>query len=439
MKLQKINSNSPHGIPHSLPVSKEVNKTNVLQNKINQFFYTMFLKVLNYCPLSVQYALYDKKMIRLPTTPAEFYAFPTALAERLLRGMKTPTTCGTSTSDESQLLVASPFKSLVFFHDSTVPSNEYGDHFHNSDHGGFGHGKDGTNFGAIFDGCGSSIWAMKAAQAFTEASLKELAKSHREIKGSLSEIKEKAVDLFRTIARASEAGNATGGFVVFERLSATGFQVNGAAVGDVAIIHVDRTRGSAFQLNQVDKNNPHDKRDPGGSICSSQPNDPDIQKPSVFSKPVHHQDFIILASDGLIDNIQEGQAEKIIPLIIFSPVFDKDLAELVKMKKPWLDQNPDSLPSKEDLKDFIGGIDKLDRNVDNEVVAKRLNKYIKMITSEATEFIYNANQSVSAMNKDPKISQEDQEGIKTAFKEKASSFPCKTDDCMIIVLSPSGQ
>lgn len=396
--------------------------------------------------------MYDKGFISPAENRHELALFPTALTNRLLEEAR-GTTRGTSHELGSQGWQISFGKSRVLLHESTVPKNEYGPVFRNMDRGIVGQ-KEGLNYGVVCDGAGSELYALQAAQSFAETIAKGLDKYSKELRVDLNAIKDEdevekaskelvkqAAQIFNEAASSIEvAGGATVVFATFGKTSSDSFFVNGAAVGDCAAIHIDRNQLSATQLNTVTKQDPHNKKDSGGQICAGVSNNEDISNASVFCQGIAKEDVVILTSDGLVDNIYEGQLEKIIPLIIFNSKFDASVDQLLSEQQPWLETNPPSLPSEDQLKQFTRD-SKINADVDNVTIAKRLNNYVKFVTHAYAQMGKEVNDFEKAIKERTDIDKDEKKGIIDANRKKIHAeqkFASKTDDTMIVVLSPTG-
>ena len=353
------------------------------------------------------------------------------------------TVVGTQAVPQSQGFQASTDGSRVLFHDSTVPLNEYGPEFRNMDLGGVGQ-RDGLNFGVVCDGAGSSKSAMNAAQAFTQSLLKNLFDNAYEMRGSIAneDLKEQAIEMFEKAAFTSEGGNSTAVFVTFVRGDNGHLQVRGGAIGDSVALHIQRNGGSAEQLNTINKQNAEDKKDSGGQIVSGlgRRANPDLQNCSVFNRNISQNDIVVLASDGLTDNIYFGQLEQIVPLIIFSSKFDESVENLLQQDQPWLAGDKPGLPDINQMNKFVEGY-LFDTNVDNETIARRLNTYVKFIADAGTKAAQKAVDDINAIYERADLSHAEKNEQVIQYRERVNAeqkLVSKTDDLMIVVLSPKG-
>ena len=248
--------------------------------------------------------------------------------------------------------------------------------FMNMDRGTMGQ-IEGKNYGVVCDGSGSGKEVLESAQAFTES----IEKSIRE--GGFNKIEDKhlqtlAETVFQTAAASRKQDEAYGNaatavFATFAEISdvEAPYRVQGAAIGDAIAISISRKSGIAYQLNNIIKKDPTDHKDSGGAIQAPALTDGDMKKISTFSHPIGLDDIVILASDGLADNIYQGNTEELkkmnceqqrdemkeqlelaLPQIIFNSKFDLPFDELRREKQFWLDKKSPRLPTAQDLQRF---------------------------------------------------------------------------------------
>ena len=374
---------------------------------------------------------------------------------------------GTDHKWESQGFQVSEDGTRVVYHGSTVPDNEYGDKFMNMDKGAAGK-VDGKNYGVVCDGSNSGVDVMGAAQAFTESledSIKQGRFNNPEVEhlnvvaGMAFKIAaESAKEYVKEGKRPPKATAVLANFV--ETPGDTGqYKVQGAAIGDAIAISISREKGTARHLNEIKRDNMKNLSDSGGSITAGEMEGEDILKISTFSEPVGKDDVVILASDGLFDNLYADEKMGIalvIPKIIFSSKFDNPIGP--EIKQPWLDENPPRLPTAKDLEEFTQGSSMI-KEVTNETMARRLNNYVKFVTAEQKELVSKANKEMPELaakrkelrqayeaSKDPieteklktEIASIDEKMNQTRLQVKNPRNVAKTDDCMIIVMSPTG-
>lgn len=392
---------------------------------------------------------------------------------------------GTNDDNGSQGLKVSAGKSRVIYHESTVPANEYKikgspteQIFRNMDRGAAGQ-LNGKNYGIVCDGSSSGEYVMKAAQAFTK-SMETFIR-----KGSLNKNLEPTVlegltkEVFVNASKSVKVDDntyakaATAVFATFADIAdrTDVYLVNGGAIGDTIAVSVNRAQGTAKQLNTITKQNPMDHADSGGALQVGEMQKSDLEKISTFSAEVNRDDIVILASDGLADNIYAGnleglsseegaaevkkQLELILPFIIFSSKFDLSLEELKREGQPWLDKDPPTLPTAEDLKRFTKD-EVIDTSVDNEKIAQRLNNYIKFITDPQHQVVTQARdlqqqmieihhklsspaekENANDLKAQLKEIEEKLEAVKQQIKDPKNV--AKTDDSLLIILSPTGE
>nr|WP_166155636.1 protein phosphatase 2C domain-containing protein [Neochlamydia sp. AcF84]NGY95006.1 hypothetical protein [Neochlamydia sp. AcF84] len=392
---------------------------------------------------------------------------------------------GTNEDNGSQGLKLSSGKSRAMYHESTVPANEYKikgspteQIFRNMDRGAAGQ-VDGKNYGIVCDGSSSGEYVMKAAQAFTKSMEAFIRKGSFNKNLEPTALEELTKEVFVNASKSVKVDDntyakaATAVFATFSDIPDRRdiYLVNGGAIGDTIAVSVNRAQGTAKQLNTITKQNPMDHADSGGALQVGEMQKSDLEKISTFSAEVNHDDVVILASDGLADNIYAGnleglspeegaaevkrQLEVILPLIIFSSKFDQSLEELKSEGQPWLDKDPPTLPTAEDLKEFTKD-EVIDTSVDNEKIAQRLNNYIKFITDPQHQVVTQARdlqqQIIEIHNKINSSSEEENANAwKAQLKELEEKLEmvkqqirdpknvAKTDDSLLVILSPTGE
>lgn len=160
-------------------------------------------------------------------------------------------------------------------------------------------------------------------------------------------------------------GATTCAFAGITQKEGEGSFVEGAAIGDSAVIHVDVERGIATRLNLIAREEGK-RSNTGGQIVggSRELND---QAVVGFSVQVDPKDLVILASDGLVDNLISTAA---IPRIVSNPIF-------AKVPTPvWMEN---SLPSLECLDSITAQKDPL-VSITASVATERLNNYVRWVT-----------------------------------------------------------
>eukprot|EP00042_Codosiga_hollandica_P027387 m.136181 g.136181 ORF g.136181 m.136181 type:complete len:390 (-) comp52469_c0_seq1:259-1428(-) len=356
----------------------------------------------------------------------------------------------------SQGLVAARDGSAAMMHESSTPSLyykfRYGSEFGlNMDRGGFGQSSNTTNFACVFDGvsCGGAI-NLYAAQAFADYTLEALRRYHHDM--NVTSLQQITQEIFTAATQKEnnpkrfnpafegELGSATAVFAAVEVVeSERTLVVHGAAVGDAVAILVNSTTTRASMLNTVARlqGNP---RDTGGQLTLCQGILGEI---SYFSRKVQPQDFILLATDGLTDNIDTGDFHAIIPFIMASPAFD--VIPAVRCESVWLKLNA-HLPTLAELRKlFDTPADDLS-DVSCVQAVLRLTNYQKWVTIEATEeenayFLLCLEDQELCKIRPPT---EDTTTRREAIAQELSRMEvlrkrtraCKTDDCLVVAFHP---
>ncbi len=317
----------------------------------------------------------------------------------------------------SQGIVSSPDENAVLFHDSTYPpllhKLEYGSNYArgiNMDRGGFGKRKDGSLFACLFDGTGGGgLASAYAAQDFTLAMLHELEQSPLKV-----EDKEEVKNLLHKTSHTNDAPYGDATCVAVDILPD---ELRAIALGDSGIIHIEKKTKKAHLFETILKEDRTNTQDTGGcmgrggrfyhpeNIC-------------LFSTPISKGDFIVLASDGLLDNLARGEENELLTLIVTNSVFDEEA----------------SLPGQYELPD----IDVLSTFYEESFpssplqIVKRLNNYIKSVTREKHEALKNCLEQWEEAKK-----RNDRDAILElmhAFKQTNHRLAGKCDDCLLICI-----
>lgn len=292
----------------------------------------------------------------------------------------------------SQGLLVSRDGSASFSHCSTSPPNYYDCIYSvpegmNMDRGGFGHASAGTNFGVVFDGvtAGGAI-NVYAAQAFAEYSLKWLAQfQDRLVEGQIEEVA--ANEIFsgccaytnnhgrRDPSMNSEGGSATGVVATFRRDGPQHALLLGANIGDAVAIVIRMSSGMAEQVTYV-KRRDNRANDTGGQLTMCMGLNGAVWP---FSARLEARDLLVLATDGLSDNIFTQQLDTIIPSIVRARIFDGVPVNVCDC----VHGCDARLPGMADLLEIIGaGPSSMDalHTVAPEVAALRLTNYLQWVT-----------------------------------------------------------
>ncbi len=333
----------------------------------------------------------------------------------------------------SQGMQLSSDEKACLIHDSTYPpllhKLEYGPEYSlgvNMDRGGMGLRSDGTYYACLFDGTsGGGLDSAYAAQDFTDVMLDELGKCHVPITEDNDQARKAVTEL---MVRASFAkskknalyGDATCVFIDIAPESTKGlFTLNGGALGDSGIIHVDGKTKMAYLFETILKDDRTNTSDTGGCVSRRGM----LYRPdniSVLSKEVISGDFVVLASDGLLDNLSRGEESEVLSLIINSTYFDAEANFDVT-----------STPSADDLKAYLESYP-VDSNLTAEKIATRLNRYIRMLTLKKKTALQELLEAWEAAAK----SQNTQvlNDLRLRFRQNNIDVPGKCDDCLVIVV-----
>lgn len=338
-------------------------------------------------------------------------------------------------------------KSAAFIHATTSPPTyylcSYGISSINMDRGGIGHARNGTNFACIFDGVtsGGKINAY-AAQAFTDFIMDWLAENHAGLGyGGETKLVDTARAAFTAATQAennpgradsskqAEGGSATGAFIVFERQSDGKAILHGASIGDAAAIIVRPVEGTAHQLNPVYRK--HD-RDNGGQMTMCLGLDGQVWS---FANEVSAHEFVVLATDGLTDNVLHEDFDRLIPLLMAARLFDTQ----VGFDCEYIIKEPPEAPTYAFLRKLVAGNMDTAEHITCEAAARRLFNYVEWVTRiyhRQEEIYYGLELKLRAARDDTARAPLQAELARMAAERKSRKKVCKTDDAMIIVLRP---
>lgn len=292
----------------------------------------------------------------------------------------------------------------------------------NMDRGGFIERQDGTVAACLCDGVGGGgIFSMHAAQAFTNAALRYLQTTEAIFYSNNQKLGERLFNLLVNApgpAYDNQTGAATCVVATTRKLSKGKFRVAGAAIGDSVAIRIDSNLQQLEQLNIVQRKN-NKANDSGGQIEAGT-KVWDADKISEFSTEAAPKDIIILASDGLTDNIASLD---LIPIIVRSPRFDHEIQE---------ERALPTLPLREELEPFC-----VDQVLPAPAtVVHRLNNYVEWVTRARRRL------ESEGLQKEMSASSESDRKSNAKIQEiekilKSDQAPCgKTDDVMIIAFHP---
>ncbi|MBS0655070.1 MAG: hypothetical protein JSR46_04780 [Verrucomicrobia bacterium] len=342
--------------------------------------------------------------------------------------------CSTKgTSSASQGLIELQDKSAALIHDSTYPPMlhmaEYGQEFSqgiNMDRGGFGQRADGSRYACLFDGTGGGgLESLYAAQDFTDEMLRLLRSTPFQF-SDVSEIGKGFVAQLLTqcsFARpTTNFGDATCVFVDCVQEKQKGvWHLSGGALGDSGIIHIRHDGLRAHLFNTILKEDKTNMCDPGGCVgrygMLYQPDNI-----CALSQELAAGDFVVLASDGLLDNLYRGAEDEVLSLIVSSPFFDRAIPE---MHEHHFNHVPDPHELAKILKPF-----KATSEAPTALqIATRLNHYIKFITAKKFEAFQPLLQEWLRIQ-----SAAAKKRLSRQFSEVNHAYPGKCDDCLVIAL-----
>lgn len=194
----------------------------------------------------------------------------------------------------------------------------------NMDRGGIGRRINGSHIAVLAGGIDDddAVFSMHAAQGFSEHGLELLESNPRMFhSGDRTEVGKR---FFETLVAApgpalrAQRGIATCIATSTKKLSEDLYEVAGASIGNCAVLHYDREQGTITQLNR-----PQIIID-GRAIESTGHIEAGVKVHELentvgFSEIAHRDDLIILATDGLMDNVSSLE---MIHTIISQSFFD---------------------------------------------------------------------------------------------------------------------
>lgn len=316
-----------------------------------------------------------------------------------------------------------------------------------------------TNAACIADGIsGDGLASAFAAHLFCSLLIYEL--GNKPVRFSLDKNanKKTTATLFKKIAKKATSyipygayrkhAGAPIGFVDCSPLANPNrYGVAVAALGDVIIYHYSSTDKRICQINKISRNLGADQKplmsDPGGSIST----DGTLSCPERLSATyieIAKEDFMILGTDGLHDNLLSEVAEKIVEFVIQNDFFDQSVDELVTYSRPWEAKSPPSLPTLSELADFVAthGQKTAPKTLTASIITTRIIKYIKLVNH--TAFVFDEEYYALKL-KYTKLTKEN-EAEKAALTSRLVQMmtndpkaPGKPDDCMVITIAPSNE
>lgn len=338
----------------------------------------------------------------------------------------------------SQGLKVSQNSSSAYLHESTYSSVSYNDkqlkHYVNMDRGAFFTKTDGTNGACVCDGLGGDgCFSAFVAQMVTQAVVKEFASSASKFHRIHDTIQTEAARFFTMLSqsliyqRASQyrklpysgMGSTTVAVANFVTIADTvgspTFLVQAATIGDSSIFHLSMSKKEVVSVLSSRRSITSSHTSSIDNFCSI--NYANDLLETCITK-VQPEDIIILATDGLTDNIRDGELCKVITRVVFSTFFDQPQEMLLKLERPW-EKKYCQLPSIEDLEAFMQLGTCLPSDAPTPVqIVSRLFAYTRVVTWYLSSLYEKEDQG------------------KQVFFPPLSQHDSKPDDCMIIAIRP---
>lgn len=283
--------------------------------------------------------------------------------------------------------------------------------------------QDGTHFACICDGVSSGgILSMHAAQGFIEYALPWLLqKNHlfREAKNN-AQIGRQLFSEMGSIpspAQSETPGAATCGFVTITQKEDRLF-LHGAAIGDVIILLLNVEQRAIRQINLVQRQG-ESLYDSGGQITWGRGIDYP-EKISNFMTPLTEKEIVILATDGLMDNLR---GIRLIRSIAYNSRFDNPVC-----LPPW---TKSTLPDEQELQDILE-TNTTSQSISPKNIVERLRNYVFWVTQNKRDSIQN--KWKKQVEKQDTPSREDFEHIRDEVIDTQKAG--KLDDLTIIAMYP---
>ncbi|MBS0654304.1 MAG: hypothetical protein JSR46_00875 [Verrucomicrobia bacterium] len=276
----------------------------------------------------------------------------------------------------------------------------------NMDRGGVVTRPDGSHAACIADGAsGDGFFSAFVAQMICEHFLKTyLCKSMQFTENSIQN-RLIATDEFYNCAQVVHKqspnalqGSSTALFVecvpVGQKNQKNLYRVQTIALGDGAAFLINFGENKIAQLNKItrrlDSQGYPDATHAGGLI-SSKAYIERLENTCATYIEASEDDYIILVTDGFLDNVRDDQDLQLTYFIARHPFFDQPVEQLTKYDRfweNWQDWRKTQLPTIEQLKKFICDNSKGHKFVfpkpTPEQVTKRLATYVKLITHHDT-------------------------------------------------------
>jgi serine/threonine protein phosphatase PrpC len=343
--------------------------------------------------------------------------------------------------------------SYAYNHESSVCSSYYQyteqiPYVVNMDRGGVVRRPDGSHAACIADGVGGDGYhAAFVAQMICEHFLNTF--SHKSMgftedpilnKKIAAEVFQACADQVSKLSPNTLIGGSTALFVecvpAGQRDEKNRYLIQVAALGDGAIIHINSEENKILQLNTIHRYN-NDRYDCGGCVSSWGfiKNQENIVASSVEAS---EDDYILLVTDGFLDNVRDDKVLEVVELVAFHPFFDQPFEKLVNYNRFWEDKSSPQLPTIEDIKKFI-----LDNDVEkvstvqkptSEQITKRLANYTKLVTYLAYRL---EDATYTRRLSEPQVVSKPQ--VATTSTTNAHDHDPKTDDYMIITMTPGSK
>lgn len=352
----------------------------------------------------------------------------------------------------SQGFFASPDESYACSHETSKSFsywlNEKGlPYLINMDRGGVVTKQDGGHTACIADGVGGAgYFSAFVAHMICEYFLNPFSAKALNFTENMAQNQEIADDLFQELVNHIEmlspntlTGSSTALLVdclpIGQRNNKQMYRIQVAAIGDCAVIHIDSEEKKASQLNKINRRHTlHGKPDvssTGGHIRSSG----GIRHPENIIAAISEaseDDYLILVTDGFLDNVRDGKVTEVIELVAFNPLFDQPFEKLASYKRFWECPRCSTLPTIENIIQFIHtNCSEKSPFVEKPTtaqIAKRLANYTKLVTyyrSQLEEAYYKTVPKKPMGSKSTHTSSNHDDDIP------------KTDDYMIITMKPS--
>ncbi|MBS0654235.1 MAG: hypothetical protein JSR46_00515 [Verrucomicrobia bacterium] len=299
----------------------------------------------------------------------------------------------------SQGLYVSPDGSYAYNHASSLPSSYFkiqkGLPFAiNMDRGGVVCRKNGSLAACIADGVsGAGYFSAYVAHMIADYFLQQFATHSLPFTEDMEKNSHIALKLFADCTNHVHArtpgklhGASTALLVECMPTENTKYLVKAIALGDSAVFHINTAERTSTQLNKINRKCDEEgkpiRKDSGGCIHS---NGKIYLHENICAAYTYAEesDYLVLVTDGFLDNVKDGRVNELIALVAFHPFFDKFFELLMRLRKRW--DYTSELPSIEQLYQFIS-----DNSLEEirdfprptaEQITTRLATYVKIVTT----------------------------------------------------------